>query len=110
MGWYVLLVGLVALERVAELVVSKRNEQWSRAQGGVESGAEHYPVMVVLHTGLLVACVLEAWLGAPHVRPRTGLDDAGGRGAGPGAALVVHRDPRARSGTPGSSSCPASAG
>ena len=30
-----------------------------RARGGVEFGAGHYPVMVVLHTGLLVGCVVE---------------------------------------------------
>jgi methyltransferase len=60
-GWYVALVALVAVERILELVVSKRNEQWSRARGAVEAGAAHYPFMVALHTGLLVACVLEAW-------------------------------------------------
>lgn len=59
MTWYVLLIGAVALERVAELVVSQRNLAWSRAQGGVEFGSGHYPAMVVLHTALLVGCVVE---------------------------------------------------
>ncbi|TWD83070.1 alkylresorcinol O-methyltransferase [Kribbella amoyensis] len=72
--WYVVLVLLVGLERVAELVVSLRNAKWSFAQGGVESGQGHYPFMVVLHTGLLVGCLVEAigadrpfipWLGWP---------------------------------------------
>ena len=56
--WRVLaVVGLaaVALERVAELIVSKRNRAWSLARGGTEFGVGHYPVMVVLHTGLLAA-------------------------------------------------------
>ena len=35
-GWYVVLVLLVAGERVAELVVSLRNAKWSFAQGGVD--------------------------------------------------------------------------
>jgi methyltransferase len=56
---YALLIGAVAAERVAELVVSQRNLSWSRERGGVEFGKEHYPVMVVLHTGLLAACLLE---------------------------------------------------
>ncbi|MFC6156183.1 isoprenylcysteine carboxyl methyltransferase family protein [Kribbella jiaozuonensis] len=60
-GWYLGLVILVACERVAELVVSLRNAKWSFAQGGVESGRGHYPFMVVLHTGLLAACLVEAW-------------------------------------------------
>ena len=59
-GWYVVLVLLVAGERVAELVVSLRNAKWSFAQGGVESGRGHYPFMVVLHTGLLAGCLVEA--------------------------------------------------
>lgn len=57
--WFTLLVVAVALERVAELVVSQRNLRWSRAQGGVEYGASHYPFMVVLHVGLLVGCLVE---------------------------------------------------
>jgi len=50
----------VAAERLLELVVSKRNTAWSLAQGGKEYGFSHYPVMVLLHTGLLVACLVEA--------------------------------------------------
>jgi methyltransferase len=57
---YVALILAVALERVAELVLSKRHIDWARARGGVESGFGHYPFMVVLHTGLLVACLVEA--------------------------------------------------
>ena len=58
-GRYALLIGAVAGERVAELVVSQRNLFWSRERGGVEFGARHYPVMVALHTGLLVGCLVE---------------------------------------------------
>jgi methyltransferase len=60
---YTALVGLVALERLAELVVAKRNMAWSLERGGRESGFAHYPFMVVLHTGLLAGCLLEVWLG-----------------------------------------------
>jgi methyltransferase len=60
---YTLLIVAVGLERLAELVVSQRNLAWSRARGGVESGARHYPAMVLLHTGLLAGCLLEAGLG-----------------------------------------------
>ena len=60
--WYTVLVGLVALERLVELVVAKRNLAWSLARGGRETGFGHYPFMVVLHTGLLAGCLLEVWL------------------------------------------------
>ena len=57
---YLVLIVAVALERLAELVIARRNLVWAKARGGVESGFAHYPFMVVLHTGLLVACLAEA--------------------------------------------------
>lgn len=57
---YTLLIAAVAVERLAELVVSQRNLKWSKASGGIEFGAGHYPVMVGLHTALLVGCLVEA--------------------------------------------------
>src|ERR1019366_4608785 len=45
---------------LAELVMSKRNLGWALARGGREHGFGHYPFMVVLYTGLLVACLIEA--------------------------------------------------
>ena len=67
-GWYVALVAAVALERLAELVVAKRNLDWSRAHGGYETGQGHYPAMVALHTGLLAGCIIEVGLaGRPFI-------------------------------------------
>lgn len=66
---FTVVVALVALERLAELVVSKRNAAWSLAHGGRESGRGHYPVMVVLHTGFLAAMMAEAFLRRPDVAP-----------------------------------------
>lgn len=59
---YTLVVGPVALQRLAEIAVSKRNERRLRERGAVELGAEHYPWMVALHAAFLVSCVLEPWL------------------------------------------------
>jgi len=64
---FTVLVLLVGVERVAELVVSKRNLAWSLQRGGVERGFGHYPFMVVLHTGLLVGALVEAWVRRPDV-------------------------------------------
>jgi methyltransferase len=73
MIWFTLLVVAVGLERLAELVVSKRNAAWSAARGGVETGRGHYPVMVVLHTGLLVGALVEVWLRQPAFVPALGF-------------------------------------
>ena len=53
------LVAAVGLERLAEMVVSKRHAAWAFARGGVESGRGHFPVMVLLHTALLVGALVE---------------------------------------------------
>jgi methyltransferase len=58
--WYLVLVALVAVERLAELAVSVRNARWSFRRGARETGRGHFPPMVALHTGLLVGCALEA--------------------------------------------------
>jgi methyltransferase len=73
-GWYVLLILAVGFERLAELRLSLRHAAWAMARGGVETGKAHYPWMVLLHTGLLVGCLVEVlvanrpwlpWLGWP---------------------------------------------
>ncbi|RYV50211.1 isoprenylcysteine carboxyl methyltransferase family protein [Pengzhenrongella frigida] len=61
MAAYGLLIVVVALERLAELVVSTRNARWAFARGGVEAGRGHFPPMVALHAALLVACVVEVY-------------------------------------------------
>jgi len=60
---YTVLVLATGVERIAELVVSARNARWSFARGGVEFGKRHFPPMVALHTGLLLACLAEVWFG-----------------------------------------------
>lgn len=72
MPWFVLLIALVAAERIVELVVARRNERWSRQRGAIEAGAGHYPAMVALHTGLLVGALLEAGLAPRAFLPSLG--------------------------------------
>ncbi|MFJ4002457.1 isoprenylcysteine carboxyl methyltransferase family protein [Streptomyces sp. NPDC090023] len=72
MTWYALLVAAVAVERVAELVVARRNERWSRARRAIVAGDGHYPAMVALHVGLLAGCPLEVWLGGRPFVPVLG--------------------------------------
>lgn len=56
---YIALVLATGGERVVELVISKRNAAWAFARGGREYGQSHFPWMVALHTGLLLACIVE---------------------------------------------------
>ena len=56
-----LLVGFIALQRLGELALARRNTRWLRAQGGVEYGRAHYPVMVAMHAAWLLGLW---WFGA----------------------------------------------
>jgi methyltransferase len=69
--WYGL-VALVVVIRFAELRVARRNRAWAMERGGVESGAEHYPVMVSLHTALFAGCLLEVPLADRPFLPELG--------------------------------------
>ena len=53
---YYALLAVIAVERVAELVVSQRHAAASLRDGGVEYGRGHFPVMVALHAALLAGC------------------------------------------------------
>jgi methyltransferase len=48
-------IALVALLRLIELVHARRNTARLMAQGGVEHGRGHYPLIVALHAGWLAA-------------------------------------------------------
>lgn len=58
---YTALVAAVALQRLVELGVSRRNQRRLEARGAREFGRGHYPWMVALHVAFLVACVVEPW-------------------------------------------------
>ncbi|MEU9127611.1 isoprenylcysteine carboxyl methyltransferase family protein [Kitasatospora sp. NPDC048540] len=72
MSAYTVLILLVAVERLAELVVARRNALWSIAIGGTEYGRGHYPAMVLLHTSLLLGCLLEPALADRPFLPALG--------------------------------------
>lgn len=65
---YLGLLALFAVERGAELWLSRRNARRSLARGALEAGRGHYPAMVVVHALFLAACAAEAlaWPEAPH--------------------------------------------
>lgn len=58
---YYLLIAAIGIERLIELIISKRNARWAFAHGGKEFGRSHYPVMVAVHVALLIGCVVEVW-------------------------------------------------
>jgi methyltransferase len=66
---FTILLVIVAVERIVELAISKRNLRWSFAQGGIEFGRSHYKYMVAIHVFLLGGSLLEVWLFRPTLIP-----------------------------------------
>lgn len=69
---YTVLIVVVGIERLVELVVSRRNAAWAFTHGGAEFGRSHYPVMVALHAALLAGCLIELWVAPRAFIPRLG--------------------------------------
>lgn len=63
-----LVLGFVVGQRLGELWIARRNTRWLKARGGVEIGARHYPLFVLLHTSWLLAItLLVPWDKAPNI-------------------------------------------
>ena len=61
------LLGVVLVQRWAELRLARRNEARARGRGAQEFGARHYPLFFMLHGAWLVMWVTEALRGGPHL-------------------------------------------
>lgn len=59
---YTILVASVALMRLSELALSRRNIARLQERGAEEAGRSLYPWMVAVHVGFLASCVAEVWL------------------------------------------------
>ena len=67
MMWVPLIVGLVAIQRLAELALARRNTKRLLAIGGHEVGAAHYPLFILLHASWLIApLVAIPWRSEPN--------------------------------------------
>lgn len=62
-------VAAIAVQRLAELAWSRRNERRLRSRGAVEHDRRGYPAMVALHVGWLVAMTAEMSRASPTTRP-----------------------------------------
>lgn len=54
-----ILLFIVIAQRLIELIIAKRNEQWMRKKGAFEVGAAHYPFMVAMHATFFIALIIE---------------------------------------------------
>ncbi|MGH0032466.1 MAG: isoprenylcysteine carboxyl methyltransferase family protein [Myxococcota bacterium] len=59
MALYLGFLGLVGLQRLGELWLSRRNTRAALARGGVEYGRGHFGFMKLLHGAFLIGCAVE---------------------------------------------------
>ncbi len=62
-----LILGFVVVQRLGELTYARRNTLRLLAHGGIETGAGHYPLFILLHGSWLIALALS-------VPSETGID------------------------------------
>lgn len=67
--WLLVILALVAAQRILELLISRRHEKALRARGAIEVGAAHYPFIVAVHAGWLAALALWALIMPPLLNP-----------------------------------------
>ncbi len=58
---YLLAIGALVAQRIAELPLSNRNAARLLARGGVESGQGHYPLLIGFHAAWLTGLCFLAW-------------------------------------------------
>lgn len=57
----IVVLALVTLQRLGELLLARRNTRRLLARGAIETGARHYPLIVLLHAAWLGGLWLLAW-------------------------------------------------
>ena len=73
MSLFHIVLGLVVLQRLAELVLASRNTRRLLDKGAIEVGRGHYPLIVGLHAAWLVALALLVPADAQPFWPLLGL-------------------------------------
>jgi methyltransferase len=56
---FTVFITFIILQRILELIISRKNEIWLRSKGAIEYGHSHYPLMVGLHVLFLVSLATE---------------------------------------------------
>jgi methyltransferase len=56
---FIILYLFILIQRLTELWIAKKNEQWMKGKGAIEFGTKHYQVIVFMHVLFLVSFLAE---------------------------------------------------
>jgi methyltransferase len=59
MSFFSIFLLCIMIQRLAELMIAKRNEKWMKEQGAMEFGKGHYMFMVMIHSLFFVSLLME---------------------------------------------------
>ncbi|MEO6696185.1 MAG: isoprenylcysteine carboxylmethyltransferase family protein [Ignavibacteria bacterium] len=57
--FFYILISIVIIQRLIELVISKKNEKWLLSEGAIEYGKQHYKFIVMLHICFFISMIAE---------------------------------------------------
>ncbi|MBS4194446.1 isoprenylcysteine carboxyl methyltransferase family protein [Lederbergia citri] len=63
--FFLILLLIVIAQRLIELRIAKRNEQWMLTSGAKEYGQSHYQLMVLMHIGFFLSLIVEYLIRKP---------------------------------------------
>src|SRR5690625_2291965 len=56
--FYIIILFIIG-QRLTELFIANKNEQWMKDRGGIEVGNEHYKFFILLHIIFLISLLIE---------------------------------------------------
>lgn len=59
MIYFIIFISILAIQRISELFLSKRNENYLRSQGAIEHDKEGYKYIVIMHNLFFVSLIVE---------------------------------------------------
>lgn len=59
MSYFYIIIGFIIIERLIELQIAARNEQWMKSRGAIEVGGKHHKYFILVHILFFLALMIE---------------------------------------------------
>jgi methyltransferase len=69
MFFFKLFLAILAIQRIVELIIARKNEKWMKNQGAKEYGQKHYRAMVLIHFAFFVSLLIEGGIFHSGIHP-----------------------------------------
>lgn len=59
MPTFYIICTIVIIQRLGELYIARKNEEWLKKRGGIEVGVKHYPLFIIVHACFFLSFIIE---------------------------------------------------